>query len=316
MAQILVPLAFQNTIIKMFGGGGESWLGALPKILDKCIDDWQLEVDATFQVSLSFNFVVPVRRQNGELGVLKVGPHLKGRAREAQMLRMYNGNGAVRLLEFDKEYGALLMERVSPGLDLQSLWVSGEVSDRISTEIAVSVLQKFGSLLSANSLPSVSIWGMGFEKFLRENRRGTLFPIEKVIKADGIFKELVATTVQVTALHGDLHHANILKSSDSSWLSIDPKGVSGDLAYEVGAFMRNPMPELSYLPDLEAVLEARLRQLSLALEMDIQRLWGWSYSQSVLAAIWSVAEDQDQWRQWLVVAEAFEKIESAIKEKA
>lgn len=44
-------------------------------------------------------------------------------------------------------------------------------------------------------------------------------------------------------LHVDLHHDNILQNGNE-WLVIDPKGVVGEPAYEVAAFIHNPMPEL------------------------------------------------------------------------
>lgn len=41
-------------------------------------------------------------------------------------------------------------------------------------------------------------------------------------------------------LDGDLHHFNILRAHRQPWLAIDPKGLVGDPAYEVGAFLYNP----------------------------------------------------------------------------
>ena len=41
-------------------------------------------------------------------------------------------------------------------------------------------------------------------------------------------------------LHGDLQHYNVLLDKDRGWVAIDPKGVVGELEYEVGALLRNP----------------------------------------------------------------------------
>ncbi len=38
---------------------------------------------------------------------------------------------------------------------------------------------------------------------------------------------------------GDLHHENILAAERAPWLAIDPKGVIGEPAYEMGALLRN-----------------------------------------------------------------------------
>ena len=42
-------------------------------------------------------------------------------------------------------------------------------------------------------------------------------------------------------IHGDLHHYNILIVGKYSWLAIDPKGVIGPAAYEVGPLLMNPL---------------------------------------------------------------------------
>jgi streptomycin 6-kinase len=39
-----------------------------------------------------------------------------------------------------------------------------------------------------------------------------------------------------------LHHYNVLFDIESAvWVAIDPKGVVGELEYEVGAIIRNPV---------------------------------------------------------------------------
>ncbi len=74
-------------------------------------------------------------------------------------------------------------------------------------------------------------------------------------------------------LHGDLHHENILAAAREPWLAIDPKGIVGELTYEVGALLRN---RLDAAPDLRRLQVRRIDQLSEALGLDRQRLLGWS----------------------------------------
>lgn len=45
----------------------------------------------------------------------------------------------------------------------------------------------------------------------------------------------------------DLHHDNILQNGHA-WVVIDLKGVIGEPAYEVSAFIRSPIPELLHHP--------------------------------------------------------------------
>jgi streptomycin 6-kinase len=58
-------------------------------------------------------------------------------------------------------------------------------------------------------------------------------------KAARLARDLLAEPVPPGALHGDLHHENVL-SSPRGWLAIDPKGIWGDPAYEAANAFRNP----------------------------------------------------------------------------
>jgi streptomycin 6-kinase len=102
-------------------------------------------------------------------------------------------------------------------------------------------------------------------------------------------------------LHGDLHHDNIL-SAEADWLAIDPKGVIGEPAYEVGALLRNP----GDLP-LEQPIAFTLRrvdQLAERLSLNRDRLLAWADAQLVLSCVWLVEDHgpDSGWRPWLAFA--------------
>jgi streptomycin 6-kinase len=66
----------------------------------------------------------------------------------------------------------------------------------------------------------------------------------------------------------------------------------GELEYELGALLRNPVE----LPDLythPAVFNRRVEILTNLLQLDPSRIRAWSFSQSVLSAIWNI-EDEPQ----------------------
>ena len=76
-------------------------------------------------------------------------------------------------------------------------------------------------------------------------------------------------------LHGDLHHENILLGP-SKWVVIDPKGLVGDPAFELSAFVRNPLEELRRRPNLGDFLCARITMLAKVTGYNPWRIWGWS----------------------------------------
>ncbi len=98
-------------------------------------------------------------------------------------------------------------------------------------------------------------------------------------------------------LHGDLHHDNILAAERAPWLALDPKGVAGEPAYEVGALMRNPRPQPA------EVLARRASILAEVLDIDRQRILGWSFAQAVLSAWWNIEDQGHGWEGAIEVAE-------------
>jgi streptomycin 6-kinase len=304
----------RSNIVNTYGQRGEEWLLLLPELIQKYLFDWQLLPDGQFE-NLSFNYALPVLRVDKSKAILKMGPHIKGRVKEAEALKFFDGQGAVKVLEINSLDGVLLLEKVEPGCQLSDLLIQAEIEDVDATKAFGQLLLRLQSReynFQAMSLTPVQTWGLGFEKFLREDCRGKEFSRELIQLADGIYKDLVASSTQIKVLHGDLHHANILQSEHESWLAIDPKGLTGDPCFEVGAFMRNPMPELLQQKDLDTILRHRFKTLHSITGFDLQRMWGWSFSQCVLAAIWTVEDQSNDYQNWLKLAEHFLQIRNSL----
>jgi streptomycin 6-kinase len=109
-------------------------------------------------------------------------------------------------------------------------------------------------------------------------------------------------------LHGDLHHENILAAGRQPWLAIDPKGLAGEPAYEIGALLRNPIPQLYTWPDLDRITARRIDQLAEELTLDRERLIGWGLAQAVLSAWWNVEDHGREWDDCLILAEILAKL--------
>jgi streptomycin 6-kinase len=90
-------------------------------------------------------------------------------------------------------------------------------------------------------------------------------------------------------LHGDLQHYNVLFDNARGWVAIDPKGVVGELEYEIGAILRNPVEQPEIFAD-PRVIKRRLETLTSHLQLDYSRALRWSFAQAVLSAIWSVED--------------------------
>ena len=117
-------------------------------------------------------------------------------------------------------------------------------------------------------------------------------PDEILSKAKRFRDDLLKSTTREVLLHGDLHHDNILKNSNG-WLVIDPKGFIGDPAFELAAYLCNPIPELLQENQPREIIENRINICSAELGIDSRRISDWLYAKSVLCWAWRLEENLD-----------------------
>lgn len=288
---------FPEIILALHGDVGRQWLVSLPALLERYAQRWDLTIAAPFE-NLSYHYVAPARRAYGTPVVLKLGvPNDELRA-EMAALRHFAGQGMVRLLEADDENCAMLLERIAPG---KSLW---QADDDFATARLLEVMSKLWQPHHGNyPFKTVADWGQGFAR-LYERHYGATGRLDKGIveKGEKIFFELLVSSAEPVLLHGDLHHDNLLSAARAPYLAIDPKGVLGEPCYEVGAFLRNPLPGLLKNKNPRKLLQRRVDMIVEHLGFERQRVLGWGFAQAVLSAVWCDEDSVDCGEQVLVVA--------------
>lgn len=293
-----VPAEFARTITELHEAVGVEWLNRLPSLISGCAQRWSLTVMPPFE-PLSYNYVAPAIGADGTEVVLKVGVPNPELLIEIEALRLYDGRGIVRLLDADRDQGVLLLERLKPGTPLSSL-----TDDERATSIAAQVMrQLWKPVPSGPAFPTVAQWAAGLKRLRKHFDGGSgPFPPTLVAAAETLFVELIDSMAEPVLLHGDLHHQNILAAERQPWLALDPKGLVGEPAYEVGALLRNPMPQLLSKPQPRRVLARRVDQLAEELGFDRARLLGWGLAQAVLAGWWSFEDHGHGWEGWIACA--------------
>ena len=300
-----VPTSFARTIVEMYGTAGAEWLRHLPSLIADCAGRWSLSVKPPFE-PLSYNYVAPAIQADGRHVVLKLGVPNPVLLTEIEALRLFDGQGIVRLLDADPDGGILLLERLQPGTPLSVL-----ADDERATSIAAGVMrQLWRPAPSQHPFPTVAGWAAGLKR-LRQHFDGGCgpFPTVLVERAEALFGELIPSMAEPMLLHGDLHHDNILAATRQPWLALDPKGLVGEPAYEVGALLRNPMPRLLSEPEPGRILARRADQLAQELGFERSRLVGWATAQAVLAGWWSYEDHGHGWEPWVACAELFAALE-------
>jgi streptomycin 6-kinase len=204
-------------------------------------------------------------------------------------LEYHAGQGAVRLLARDER--AVLLEQVSPGTELAEL-VRTEKDEEATRQIC-QVIELLcggykGDLAIPEGFPTIEDWGKAFER----NSRAILtskIPVELLDRAENLYRELCESQGPRRLLHGDLHHYNLLLDTSHGWRTIDPKGVVGEMAYETGAMLRNPVEMPGFYANL-LTLKNRVGIICRSLGLDEKRVLGWCFAQAILSAVWSIED--------------------------
>jgi streptomycin 6-kinase len=282
---------FENNIINIWGQQGKTWLIQLPSLIQQLAQQLHLQ-DLQPLGEHSYHYLL-AGAQYGKAIVLKLGLDVMGMQREIKALRAFDGHGCVKLFEYLPAQNALLLELAIPGQSLKQLFPQ---QDKEAVEITCTIMHELHSAPIKDNLnfPTIAEW-------LKTLDKDHPLPLYHLQQARNLRTQLLATSTELVLLHGDLHHDNILSNGINKWIAIDPKGVIGEPAYEVGAFIRNPIPEIQTHPDL---IKTRIKLFADNLSIDAQRIRDWSYVQCILAACWAVEDNMDP-DDWLGLAEFF-----------
>lgn len=294
-----LPREFRKRIGEVHGQAGVAWLEELPALLRECEAAWGVTLHEPFP--LSYSYVAAGTLGDGMEVVLKAGPPHRELHNETASLRVYDGRACVKLLKADPDRGLLLLERINPGTPFFELEEGDE-----ATGIAADLMRELRRPPPADhDFPTVAEWARGLQR-LRDRYDGGTGPLPRVLvqAAESLFADLLRSQDRSVLLHGDLHHWNILRSSARRpWLALDPKGVVGEAAYEVAAFLRNPLPRLLREDDPKRTLERRVDLFAERLGFDRERLRAWGLAHAVLSAWWNIESHGRGWEPAIAVAQ-------------
>jgi streptomycin 6-kinase len=270
--------------------------GSKQGLLEELVRKWGLELEASPIETRSG--VIAFAGRGAEKVALKLPDRRSDEAAAGAALKHFDGRGAIRVLEHDPS-GGLLLERAQPGHALTKLVLEG--ADDRATVVLCEVVRALHRREPPDSgFRVVEDLGRGLERYRRMGQAA--IPVGLLDRASGLFADLAASQAARRLLHGDLHHDNILFDANRGWLAIDPKGVLGEPAYEIGAALRNPTEDPTWFAT-PSIVDRRVRIVSDCLGLDRQRVLSWAFAQAVLSAVWSLEDRLDPSR-GLLTAEA------------
>jgi len=271
---------FSSNIINIYGNKGKVWLTNLPELIKTLSLRFGLR-NLTQASNCTYNYVLSGFQDESPI-VLKLGLDFKGLAQEAFALKVFEGQGAIKLLAEDS--GMLLLQRAIPATSLKCYFPTNEPE---SIEIACSLMQRLhqAKIPQTHPCPHIKNW-------LEALNMHWNIPQKYMQKARKLSHQLLKTQGKDVFLHGDLHHNNILKNGNT-WVAIDPKGVIGEPAYEIAAFILNPQPELLESSDSFEIIQKRILACGLLLNIPTQRILDFCFVRSVLGWVWALEDGCD-----------------------
>jgi streptomycin 6-kinase len=205
---------------------------------------------------------------DGTEAVLKIQDPHRESEHEAAALELWNGEGAVRLLEHDPEQHALLLERCRPGTPLSE----GDGS----MDVLVGLLPR--------------LWASpdGFRP-IEDDVPYLLADIESArderLKdaALAYLRDLVPSQGERVLANQDLHGENVLAAEREPWLVIDPKPIAAEREFSAASIVRS-----NELGHSKRDVLYRLERLCSDLGLDRERTIGWTVLHTVA---WSGGDD-------------------------
>jgi streptomycin 6-kinase len=283
--QISIPVRLQETVSAWEGAAGRTWLESLPQLVRDYLDRWKLTLERVFEPGGQVSLVVYVRRDDESPAVLKLGLPSPESDQEHAALAHWDGRGAVRLLEAAPGDQVMLLERLHGEVPLLSL-----AENKAMLEAEGTLQRLWVAPPAQHSFTTVRNRVTGLCANLRRRRESAaaaeLRPLldEALATADG----LLADSTEEVLLHGDFHHGNVLSADRAPWLAIDPKPLVGERAYDLAWLAQDRLETLSGVPGPGAAARRRLQRLSDAVDVDRERLRGWTLFRTVEAGLWSL----------------------------
>jgi streptomycin 6-kinase len=246
------------------------WLERVPDLVTECADVWELRLGEPYLAGAA-GYTVRADLPDGTPAVLKlIYPHREAE-HEAEALRVWGGDGAVRLLDYDEDRWAMLIERCEPGTLLAAIDADAAL------EVLIGLLPRLWRSETQPFRPLAAEAEWWADSLACEwERAGKPFDRRLLDEVIELLRTLAVTQGEPVLLHQDLHCDNVLSAQREPWLVIDPKPLSGEREFSVAPIVRDY--ELGHTR--RDVLH-RLERLTSELGLDRERARGWTIGQTI-----------------------------------
>ncbi|MCV2465150.1 aminoglycoside phosphotransferase family protein [Streptomyces sp. ICN988] len=273
---------------------GDDWLAKLPEAAERAVAVRGLTAERVQVPGGRSSLVVLVRTAGGSPAVLKLAPRRARPESERAALVHWGGLGAVQVHDEDaegvSEEGVLLLERLHPDVSVRSL------------PEAKALLEAAGTLRRLWVEPPAS---HPFETVAERTgrqaeamRAGAVADAEMAPLVDAALAaraELLAEPSEQLLLHGTFRQSKVLAGDRMPWLAVGPDPVVGETAFDLARLVRDRVEDLIAQPSGASTTRRRIKRLAESLEVDQDRLRGWTLFRAVESGVRArrVGREQD-----------------------
>ncbi|MET9667869.1 aminoglycoside phosphotransferase family protein [Streptomyces sp. NPDC006475] len=274
----------------MYGGeAGRAFIAVLPERAADFLARWELTRSGPAMHGWCA-LVLPVVRRDGSQAVLKLQALDEESVGEPAALRVWDGAGAVRLLDHDPGTGTMLLERLGGAAragDAAGSWVHlsavedareavrvlAELLVRLTSVVAPPGLRRLGDIAERMLADVPEALGMLGDEGERRLLADCAAAVREVVGEPGD-----------RLLHWDLHYDNIMAGVREPWLAIDPKPLAGDPGFDL-------MPALDNRFDPAETLW-RFDLLTETLGLDRERAKAWTLGRVLQNSLWDLEDGE------------------------
>ncbi|MGA4849698.1 aminoglycoside phosphotransferase family protein [Streptomyces sp. G5(2025)] len=259
------------------GAAGRAFIDVLPARVGEFVERWDLTPDGE-PMHGQAALVLPVVRGDGTAAVVKFQVLDEETEGEPVALRVWGGDGAVRLLDHDPETGTMLLERLDEGRMLSTM---------ADTRAAVLVVAELLARLTAGPAPEgmrrLGDIAARMVEDLPAALKAIPDPAERALveRCGGAVREVMGEPGD-RMLHWDLHFENVLAAEREPWLAIDPKPLAGDPGFDLWPALDNRFEPDEVLWRFDAMTEV--------LGLDRERARAWTLGRVVQNALWDIED--------------------------
>lgn len=234
--------------------------------LEAAVERWSLTLGEPYAPGVD-GYTTRATLPDGTPAVLKILKPHRENEHEADALALWDGDGAVRLLERDESGYTFLIERCEPGTHLTSL------GSDAALDVVIGLLPRLWKPAGEpfHSLTDEAAW---WAKYLPDqdwsHEPGLLAAALDAIET------LSPTQGEQVLLNQDLHFGNVLAAEREPWLVIDPKPLAGEREFAAA-----PIVRAHELGHSKRDVLYRFDRVTSELALDRERARGWTIVQTV-----------------------------------